>query len=322
MTNKVNARSVVEISVLCFLFVRLALLAFAFRKTEMLELISQGKTVSTSQDSGRAGLCVHLPSCLRVGDAWFGVALEQTLVPASRILDILPDRYPSEAQSIPVRESHPVAMSVLSVIVTRMLWLFPLLVATFFAYKSTIFRLHLYGRSLHENLRVGALRPPVRRAERGRFRFSDHRILFLLFVLISRGFMRSFVAQATHRRPTHLREPGHRDRGGGRRLRFCHEPGAAARPKGGLGGDAPAWPGRLRRDRGRTAGSPPKALPGRRPYQQSVIRSVRDIAHKNRPANLLAPPNKIHRLGHPTGRRNLWPRDGRPGGPTPGISLA
>ena len=122
MTTKGNARSMVEVSVLGFIFVCLTLLAFALRDTEVVQLISEGTVVSTSQYSWRAGLCGHLPICLRVADAWVGLALEQTLVQASRVLDMLPDRHRAEALSIPVKESYLV---VVSVIVTRMLGFVP-----------------------------------------------------------------------------------------------------------------------------------------------------------------------------------------------------
>ena len=52
MTRKDDARSIVEISVLGFFFVCLALLGVSFRDAEVLELISAGKAVSTSHYSG------------------------------------------------------------------------------------------------------------------------------------------------------------------------------------------------------------------------------------------------------------------------------
>ena len=143
---------------------------------------------------GGAGLYVHLPSCLRVGDAWVGVALEQALVQASRILDMLPDRHRTEALSIPVKESYLV---VVSVIVTRMLGLAPILVATFFAYKSAILRTLLMVAAFMSIFGWARSGPLFAEQSMGASDFSTIGFLFLLFVLISRGFMRSFVAQAT-----------------------------------------------------------------------------------------------------------------------------
>ena len=188
-----NARSIVEVSVLGFVFVCLTLLVFAFRDAEVLTLISEGKAVSTSEYSWRGGLCSHLPSCLRVGDAWVGVALERVLVLTSQVLDMLPDRHRTEALSIPVKESYLVVMSV---VVTRMLGLVPILVAAFFAYKSTILRLLLMVAAFMSIFGWARSGPLFTEQGMGASDFTTIGFLFLLFVLISRGFMRSFVAQA------------------------------------------------------------------------------------------------------------------------------
>ena len=193
MTSKGDARSIVEVSVLGIVFVCLALLAFAFRDAELLVLVSDGKAASTSEYSWRAGLCNELPACLRVGDAWLGVALEQALVHASRILDMLPDRHKTEVLSIPVKESYLV---VVSVIMTRMVGFVPIVVATFFAYRSVILRLLLLIAAFMSILGWARSSPLFSEQGMGGPDFTTIGFLFLLFVLIESGFMRSFAAQA------------------------------------------------------------------------------------------------------------------------------
>ncbi len=193
MTTKGNARSMVEVSVLGFPLICLTLLAFALRDAEVLRFVSEGKVVSTSDYSWRAGLCGHLPICLRVADAWVGLALEQTLVQASRVLDMLPDRHRAEALSIPVKESYLV---VVSVIVTRMLGFVPILVAAFFAYRGATLRLLLMVAVFMSIFGWARSGPLFVEQDMGASDFSTIGFLFLLFVLISGGYMRSFVAQA------------------------------------------------------------------------------------------------------------------------------
>ncbi len=193
MINKHGARSIIDVAVLGFIFVCLAFLAFAFRDAELVELISAGKAVSTSQYGLRAGLCGHLPICLRVGDAWVGVALEQALVHASRVLDLLPDRYMTEALSIPVKESYLVIVSVL---LTRMVGLLPIVVAAFFAYKSTNLRLLLLVAAFMSIFGWARSGPLFAEQAMGAHDFPTIGFLFLVFVLISGGFLRSFAAQA------------------------------------------------------------------------------------------------------------------------------
>ncbi|MDP6885163.1 MAG: hypothetical protein QF830_13605, partial [Rhodospirillales bacterium] len=182
MHTKGHARSIVEVSVLGSVFVCLVLLALALRDTEVVELVSQGKTVTTSQYSLRAGLCGHLPICLRVADAWVGLALEQTLVQASRVLDMLPDRHRPEALSIPVKESYLV---IVSVVVTRMLGFVPVLVAAFFAYRGAILRLLLMVAVFMSIFGWARSGPLFVEQGMGASDFSTIGFLFVLFVLIS-----------------------------------------------------------------------------------------------------------------------------------------
>ena len=193
MTTKDDARSIVEVAVLGFVFVCLALLAFAFREGELLTLMSGGKPVSTSEYSWRAGFCSQLPICLRVGDAWVGLALEQALVQGSRVLDLLPDRFGPKTLSIPVKESYLVAMSVL---LTRVLGLVPILVATFFAYRNAVLRLLLLVAAFMSIFGWARSSPLFSEQGFAAYDYPTIGFLFLLFVLVSGGFMRSFIAAA------------------------------------------------------------------------------------------------------------------------------
>ena len=184
---------VLQVSVLGFLFVCLAVLAFAFRDVELLVLIGQGKAVATSEYAKLAGLCPHLPSCLRVGDAWLGLALEWILVEASRLLDLLPDRYQTKALSLPVKESYLV---VVSVILTRMLGLLPILVAVFSAYRGFVLRLLLMVAVFLSIMGWARSNPLFSEQSFAAYDFPTIGFLFLLFVLIDRGATRSFAMAA------------------------------------------------------------------------------------------------------------------------------
>jgi hypothetical protein len=193
MTPRHGGVPVVQVSVLSFIFVCLTLLAFAFRDEEILLFISQGETVATSEYALRAGLCPHLPSCFRVGDAWLGVALEWTLVQGSRLLDLLPDRYNTVALSVPAKESYLV---IVSVIVTRILTLTPILVAACSAYRGFVPRLLVLVAVFMTIMGWARSNPLFSEQNFAAYDFPTIGFLFALFVLISRGATRSFAMAA------------------------------------------------------------------------------------------------------------------------------
>ena len=126
--------------VLAFLFLCLTALALAFRDAEVLAMIARGEVVASSQYHQKAVLCGQLPSCLRVADAWLGVTIESALIEASRLLDLLPDRYKHELLSLPAKEGY---LIIVSVALTRMLGLLPILIAACIAYRSFVLRVAL-----------------------------------------------------------------------------------------------------------------------------------------------------------------------------------
>ena len=193
MTPRHGDVPVVQVSVLSFVFVCLTLLAFAFRDVEILLLISQGETVTTSQYADRAGLCSNLPACLRVGDAWLGLALEWALVQASRLLDLLPDRYQTEALSVPVKEGYLV---IVSVILTRILVLTPILVAACSAYRGFVPRTLLLIAVFMSIMGWARSNPLFSEQHFAAYDFPTIGFLFALFVLINRGATRSFAMAA------------------------------------------------------------------------------------------------------------------------------